>query len=256
MLKFNYPGNWGTSGYQANQYLHTYPNIKRPGWLVSHGNPNNCREFFVRSYRDKINAESGFTRWALNACCLFSYGYPASFSFEAWRNDLENHAERSLYITNSFEKHHGWPLTRLHVVKCENINIPFVFFHGPRKWTMSPYLMSIWSLCIRLGQNTWLPKKLMTLNHEDLVRQMLIAAKVKGQGGDSGQVSVMREWDTFMSLYKDLFGGINRKEHWDKSHLHGRNDRPEGIRMLLNGSTGYKTLHKKYNRLKKEKNIK
>ena len=254
MLKFNCPGNWGTSGYPTNQYLHTYPDIKKPGWLASHGNPNNCREFFVRSYREEINKGDGFTRWALNACCLFSYGRPHSDAFKKWKQSLENDAERSLYITNSFERNHGWPLTRVHTVKCQNVDIPFVFFHGPRKWTMSPYLMSIWSLCIRLGQNSWLPKKLMTLDHENMIRQMLISAR--SHAGDASQVSVMKEWDTFMSLYKDLFGGINRKEHWDKRHLHGSNDRPEGIRMLLNGTTGYKTLHKEYYRLKKEKNIK
>lgn len=256
MLKFKYPGNWDASGYQVNYYLHTYPDIKKPGWLESYTGPNNCREFFVRSYREKINKGNGFTPWAQNACCLFCYGRPESRNFEMWRDALENNSEKSLFIINSFEKRHGWPLTKLHLVECENLKIPFVFFHGPRKWTTSPYLMSIWSLCIRLGQNKWLPKKLMTLSHDDLVRQMLIAAKIQGDSGDAWQISTIREWDPFLSLYKDLFGGINRKEHWNKDHLHGSNDRPEGIMMLINKTTGYKTLSKKYYRLKKEKNIK
>ena len=257
MLKFKYPSRWEASGYPTNYYLHTYPNIKSAGWLTSHGSPNNCREFFVRSYREKINARDGFTRWALNACCLFSYGRPEPHNFEVWRDNLENDAEKSLFITNSFEKRYGWPLTKLHLVECENIKIPFVFFHGPRKWTMSPYLLSIWSLCIRLGQNKWMPQKLTSLDHKSLIRQLLIAAKLQGDIGDAWQISTtIKEWGPFMSLYKDLFGGINRKEHWATSHLNGSNDRPEGIMMLINGSTGYKTLREKYFRLKKEKNIK
>lgn len=256
MFEYRYPGRWDPSGYRVNYYLHTYPDIKRPGWLAGHGSPNNCREFFVKSYREKINGKNGFTPWALNASCLFCYGHPEKRHFKEWRTALEKDSEKSLYITNSFEKKHGWPLTRLHKVECKNLDIPFVFFQGPRKWTMSPYLMSIWSLCIRLGQQAWLPKKLMTLNHEDLVRQTLIAAKCQEKTGDAYQVSTMKEWDPFMSLYKDLFGGINRKEHWNRAHLGGANDRPEGIMKLINGTTGYEALRKKYYRLKKEKNIK
>ena len=257
MLEYTYPGSngWTASGYYGVRYIHTCPSAKDPSKLIPHGSPNDCREFYVRSYRERIEEKDAFTIWARKAYCLFTYGKPELRYFDAWATQLQTDAEKSVYITNSFEKAHGWPLTKIYPVKCTNVNMPFVFFVGCRKWTTSPYLMSIWSLTIRLGRNSWLPKKLLTLNHENLVRQILIAAK-SADGGDSHQVHTMGSWNSFLTLYKDLFAGNTRKYHWDKDHLNGVNDRPEGIMKLIDGTTGYKTLNAKYYKLKKEKKLK
>jgi len=257
MLEYTYPGpnGWSAAGYFGIRYIHTYPSPKDPNKLAQHGSPDDCREFFVKSYREKIEAGDAFTIWARKACCLFTYGRPQARLLESWTTQLMEDAEKSTYIVNSFEKAHGWPLTKVYQVKCTNVSMPLVFFIGPRKWTTSPYLMSIWSLCIRLGRNEWLPKKLLTLNHENLVRQIAISAAPQS-GGDAWQLSTIRKWDSFLALYKDLFGGNTRKYHWNKDHLDGQNDRPEGIMMLLDGSTGYKKLNAEYYRLKKEKKLK
>jgi hypothetical protein len=256
MLEYTYPGSgWSVDGYFGIRYIHTYPNSKNPNILVQHGSPNDCREFFVKSYREKIEGKDAFTIWARKAYCLFTYGRPATRELDSWTSQIMSDAEKSVYIINSFEKAHGWPLTKVYPVECTNVPMPLVFFAGPRKWTTSPYLMSIWSLCIRLGRNKWLPKKLLTLNHENLVRQIAISAAQR-DGGDAWQLSTIRKWDSFLTLYKDLFAGNSRKYHWDIDHLHGRNDRPEGIMMLLDKSTGYRELSAKYYRLKKEKKLK
>ena len=259
MLKYSYPGDWGVSGYKGLYYVLTYPDESNPGHLMSKGGVDTCREFYVRRFRNIINTKDGFTPWARRIYCLLSYGAPRRATFQSWNTELQEDAEKSLYITNSFEKAHKWPLTKLYPVECENAKITFVFFSGPRKWTTSPYLMSIWSLCIRLGRNDWLPANLMTLNHEDLVKQIMISARSKREGGDSdsSQVSTMKQWDTFLSFYKDLFGEESRKYHWDSARLKTNCcDRPEGIRMLLNNSTGHQELAKKYHTLKKEKKSK
>ena len=78
-----------------------------------------------------------------------------------------------------------------------------------------------------------------------------------GSCGDAEQLrSTIGQWDTFISLYKDLFGSHTRKYHWEIRHLMGRNDRPEGIRMLLVGNSGYTKLQKLYRELREEKKIK
>ena len=259
MLTYEYPGSWSSDGYQGLYYINTYPSIKKPGELAGLGDLHSCREFFVRTCREKINAGNGFTPWVQKAYCLLSYGRAANkTATELWNNKLELDVEKGVYITNSFEKAHGWPLTKMYQVDVRTHNdrkATGVFLAGPRKWTTSPYLMSIWSLTIRLGRNEWLPKNLMTLDHENLVRQLAIAANQIG-AGDAHQLCTIRQWDTFLTLYKDLFGGISRKYHWNKVHLHGVNDRPEGIMKLLHGNTGYKSLYNRYRMLKKEKKLK
>jgi hypothetical protein len=259
MLTYRYPGSWSSDGYRSLCYINTYPNPKEPGKLAEVGSLHSCREFFVRTCREKINENGGFTPWVRKAYCLLSYGKPQRLSMvKSWNDILESDVEKGVYITNSFEKAHGWPLTKMYQVETSSHNggqSTGVFIVGPRKWTTSPYLMSIWSLTIRLGRNGWLPRKLLTLDHENLVRQVAIAAAAIS-GGDGHQLCTIREWDTFLTLYKDLFGGISRKYHWNKTHMHGVNDRPEGIMKLMKGGTGYKALADRYAMLKKERKLK
>ncbi len=253
MLKFNYPGHWDGVNYKGMYYIHTYPLETAKNELKSVKEVNSCREFFVRSYRHMIAKHDSFTIWARKAYALYSIGRPNEHLFDNWQSDLESASEKGLYIMNSFEKEHKWPRTKLYQVECINKRIPMVFFAGSRRWTTSPYLMSIWSLCVRLGQNNWLPKKLMTLNHENLVRQLAIASK-SGRNEDATQLSkTVRHWDSFMTLYPDLFADQNRKYHWDVSHLNGGNDRPEGIYKLIAGTTRYEDLYNKYNDLRRKK---
>lgn len=257
MFKFNIPGGgWSTSGYDILHYLHVYPDPKNVGWLTGYSGAHNCREFYVQSYRGKINGGTSFTPWARKAYCILTYGRPISTSYADRQTALMADAEKSLYIINSFEKAHKWPLTKIYPVVCENVEgLTLAFFSGPRKWTTSPYLMSMWSLFLRLGRNPWLPKNLKSLDHESLIRQILIAAKSNNKGGDSdaSQMATLKQWDVFLGFYKELFGDKTRKYHWAKTRLHGANDRPEGIRMLLNQSSGYKELSAKFYKLKKEK---
>ena len=92
----------------------------------------------------------------------------------------------------------------------------------------------------------------MKLDHEKMVEALYKEAKDRG-GSDSSQLTcTICDWDLFMDSYVELFGGITRKEHWHRKHLGGRNDRPEGILRLMNGTTGYKKLFNKWNKIKQK----
>jgi hypothetical protein len=255
MLKVLYHGNLERGSYRSFYYLLSNPTSKKE-CLTPAGELFSCREFFVGRYRYIITGQPANIPSVKKAYALTMYGYPSQQHFEEWKvnllEDSQKGSQKGLYITNSFEKAHKWPLTKLYPVECTSLDIPMVYFVGPRKWTMSPYLMSIWTLCIRLGRNKWLPKKLLTLDHENLVRQLAISAG-NSPSGDRGQVrATLRNWDDFMSLYHKLFGGVARKDHWALTHLNGKNARPEGILKLINGTTGYKELHNKFIKLTKE----
>ena len=255
MLEFKYGNAW-SPGYQAHYYIHTYPNSKRPNELVSKPTANSCREYYIKNIRGVINRNDALTVSMRRAYALVTYGRCASSDLKSWQNNMNTHSEKSLYIINSFEKHHGWQRTKIYPAKCTNIPMPLVFFSGPKRWTMSPYLMSVWALMVRLGRNDWLPKKLLKLNHENLVRQLMIAAKIAVTGDANQLRQTLPEWNNFMFLYKDMFGDNTRKYHWSLKHLNGGNSRPEGILKLISGYTSYKSLHHKYFKLKEANKLK
>jgi hypothetical protein len=258
MLKFKFTRNWSVAGYSGFYYILTHPNKTAHDRLVNCSSNYDCREFYVRDLRQKIESGAATIPIARRAYALITTGRCHDGDLPGRQNSMDVASEKSLYIINSFEKQHKWQRTKIYPTKCENMSMPLMFFSGPKRWTMSPYLMSIWSLMIRLGRNGWLPKNLLKLNHEDLVRQLAISAKTRtNSNGDANQVSqTIREWDNFMFLYKDMFGGDTRKFHWDTEHLHGGGDRPEGILKLINGTTYYKSLHNKYFKLKEAQKLK
>lgn len=252
MLKFSFKGGWHAGNYLGTYYIFTYPSSKHNNQLIPSNDLNTCREYFVRRYRSMIDYYGTYEDRIKKAYAIVSCGSPQNGDFGLFNTSLLAEAQKSLYIVNSFEKKHKWPLTKLYPVECTNSEIPMVFFVGPRKWTMSPYLMSIWTLCIRLGRNNWLPKGLLTFNHRNLVRQLAVNANTFS-GFDAYQLRLtIKEWDTFMGLYHKLFGGIERKNHWSKTHLNGRDDIPEGIARLIGGGTAYKELHNKFTELTKK----
>lgn len=254
MLKFQFKGygleHCSNKGFV---FICAYPDPKNPGQLVHTGTNKTCREYFVRVLREKINSAAGKNvnmPYARRAYALVSFGKPSKPLVKSWGNALNLMAEKSLYIINSFEKHHKWQLTKLYPV--EYTDTPMIFFSGPKRWTMSPYHMSLWTLMVRAGRNSWLPKNLRKLNHENLVRQIAITSASSNYKDSSQIYGTIRDWDPFMALHKELFGKENRRYHWRKGHLYGGNDRPEGIYRLVKGTTQHHALKREYTKLKKE----
>lgn len=254
---FEFPWNSHTEPtvYKGYFYIHAFP--ERPGSneLICNGSLYGCREYFVMEYRRRIKASKHNFRGGRKAYALVTFGINSN---EEWVSDLQRCSEQSLYIVNSFEKAHGWPLTKLYVPKCTNRKMSAMFFVGPRKWTTSPYLLSIWTLAIRLGRGGWLPKKLFELDHKELVTKLYnYSANSTAKHGDARQLKrTVKEWDLFMSLYEDLFSDQTRKYHWENNHV-GRNYiiRAEGIIKLISGTTGYDELYDKYFKLREAKKL-
>jgi hypothetical protein len=259
MFEFHYsnPYGWDCSSSIGFYYIRTRPQERSKNKLISVSGVNTCREYFIKGIREQINnAKGAHPLFVKRAYALISVGRAHKSNAVSWQTLLNGYSEKSLYIINSFEKEHGWPLTKIYPVKCTNEgwHLPLIFFSGPKRWTRSPYLMSIWTLMIRLGRNQWLPKNLMELGHEDLIRQLLITGK--GSTGDGFQIGkTMRSWDLFMDSYKELFGDQTRKEHWSVTPLNGFSHRPEGILKLITGTTHHLELKQKWQKIVKEAKV-
>jgi hypothetical protein len=115
--------------------------------------------------------------------------------------------------------------------------------------------MSIWTLAIRLGRNSWAPKSLTKIStHTSLVSRLYEIACKNTRNGDAVQLkTTVKQWDTFMALYQYLFGKKDRKYYWSTARLaRGSNVRSEGIQKLLTGASTYHELFNQYQKLKKE----
>lgn len=257
MLEFN-TKDLGCSGkYKRFCYISTYPTLENSKKLISANRTYDCREYFIEEYRHQIAIKDTKHIAIKRANALLTLGPYSKKEFSSRNTTLKLDSQKSLFIINSFEKAHKWPLTKLYpVVSSTKELIPLIFFSGSRKWTMSPYLLSIWTLCIRLGRNKWLPNKITTLNHEELVKALWERAEgalVGDREVDSSQIyATIRKWDEFLELYPKLFSTNSRKYHWNSKHLTRGFSRPEGILRLISGQTQHRKLYRKWCELKKQ----
>jgi hypothetical protein len=264
MFTYSHQSAWENSNYQSFVFLKTFPVTRKK--LATTNSVHTCREYFVLSWRNGgIAGKAGLDRDQFRkAYALVTPGNPMSELASSWKVTFEKQMAKSLYIITSLEKKHKWPLTRMYPVKSTGpmitLNMPLMFFQGSRKWTMSPYLMSLWTLMIRMGRNAngWLPDKVMKLKHDEMIAYIADRAKTTAlRIGDATQTEkTIGHWDAFMSLYHPLFGNIPRHEHWSNKPLNGHNARPEGIVKLVTKQTFHKELCQKYFTLLKERNIK
>ena len=258
MLKMRFP-RWDCSDYRgAPMFLHVTPsgvdgNLKRTCREY-----NTCREYFNVCMRNKYitNGHKGID--TSRAYVVYTHGRVHKSEAKGSQQRMLNVATKSLKIINAFERKHKWyPLTKIYPVDDDqgNIYVPSAFFLGPAKWTMSPYLFSLYTLMIRLGKNDWIDDKVSDLcnDHEKLVNKLYrLGYARRGQGGDALQLyRTVRIWDILMSNYKELFGNRTRAYNWSLDRLVNSDyHRTEGIMRLAMGSTGERGLHDKVQALK------
>lgn len=70
------------------------------------------------------------------------------------KRTTEKNVSRGLKIINFFEGEMGWSKSKLFKVESENIPIDcFIYlFHGPKQWMANPYIISLYTLFVRMGK--------------------------------------------------------------------------------------------------------
>lgn len=255
-LKFEPPAAFSPTNYISLFYINTCLTKSNELRRVEPIKFNTCREYFVMHYRRAINDFGPFTPWARKAYALLSCGKCFAEAYDLRHKNFLRQARKSLKFVNSFEKQAKWQRTKLYTV--ESKNTPMVFFVGPHRWTMSPYLMSIWSLAIRVGRNGFVSDDVLAKPHKTMVERINRSARLQSEKNDDARQisSTIAFWDLFLSSYKELFGGKKRKYHWSTEVFKGAtgyiNARAEGIQRLTNGGSAAVGLRKKWRKILEE----
>jgi hypothetical protein len=258
-FKICMPSGWGF--YNNFRFIHVRPAKNDSRRMVCAGRTNySCREFFIRQMRAKFAGECGY--WGNGseidsskvyvgaACERFNTPDHIEVGLERIRAEME----KSLAILNSLESEYGWPKTRLFLLfptSPRNI-VPGCLFVGDRRWNRSPYLMSLYTLIIRLGHWDWCPSNLEGKPWPQ-VRKALKKALRGRAGSDRNFVRhSVDHWHLLLENFKHLFGYKGRAYQWSSDRL----SRPEystteGVHKLTTGTAYHERLVTKFNKLKR-----
>ena len=258
-FKIRMPSGWGF--YNNFKYMHIRPAKNDRKKMVCVGRENfNCREFFARQMRSKFAGEGGY--WGDGQEIDASKIY-VGVAFERFQTihhiksgltRLKLRMDKSLAILNALETAHGWPRTKAFPLIPEgDINIvPGYLFVGDKRWHLSPYLVSLYTLIIRLGHWDWVPRKVIGKDWPT-VKGILKASIGSSKDLDREFVrQSLDSWEILVKHYKHLFGYKDRAYQWSSDRLrYSAYSTSEGIHKLVTGDTYHARLLAKFRKLRR-----
>lgn len=237
---------WSCANYAGSSiFLHATPSDVEGKLVRTCRDHSTCREFFTICMRKKYTATSHKKISTSRAHVVYTFGrFRKIDEKSSWLRMLGT-AAKSLKVINAFERKYKWyPLTKVYPVDDDrdSVCVPAVFFLGPGKWTMSPYLFSLYTLMIRTGRNDWLSDRALDFcNDPDVFTKKLynLARIHHGSGGDALQIyKTIKIWDILMANYKELFSNTSRVYNWSVKRLSSPDyARVEGIQKLAVGTS-------------------
>ncbi len=212
-----------------------------------HSRYTGCRETFCASLRHKHNGGHMNEFSCINTKKLYvliTLGKPVS------GDSILTKMTKSLKLVNSFERYYKWPLSKIRPVndKRKYLNIPSILFTGNSKWGISPYLVSFYTLLLRIGKYSWLTDTIVNEgDHKELVKKLKKVCNAKQDSfPDAGHIyTSINMANTLISNYNKLFRTQPKKYHWSIERINNGGGYNEGIRLLADGNTRYQELYMK-----------
>ena len=258
-FNINMPFGWGY--YNSFRFMHLRPAKNNRKKMVCVGRQNfSCREFFVRQMRSKFSDETGY--WGSghdieSSRVYVGVGYERLHNMEqveVGQKHLRDKMSKSLAVLNALELEGNWPRTKMFPLNpTGKALVPGCLFIGDKKWNRSPYLMSLYTLIIRIGHWSWVPDKVQGKNWSQVHKMLSKAVGLWKTDADRDFVRQSLDyWPLLLKNYKYLFGYRNRAYQWSSARL----SRPsysamEGIHKLVRDETYHERLSAKFRKLKK-----
>lgn len=170
----------------------------------------------------------------------------AELKTEKDKADFEKSMESGLKILNTYERLMGLK-TRSKFRYVKGDKSPWIYcwlFTGPKEWLKSPYLLSLYSFCIRLGV-----KNLKFDNVDQLVKEM---KKCGDQGNERDNNYLKKMWNRIHLILKErknLFLQNGKMDPIFTENVKGSFHDKTGIVSLCTAQTLKPELNKKLNEL-------
>ncbi|TET61143.1 MAG: hypothetical protein E3J47_05915 [Candidatus Stahlbacteria bacterium] len=221
--------------------------------------PESCREIVCDHLRNNFTHKEKFDVKKLR---LLSYNKLIGFSdsrkltkrqrslVEHRKVEYDKEMAVSLKIINIIEKEFKWPLTKIYLPECKQLNENHIFyyFEGSKKWVKSPNILSLFMLLIRVSSSLKKHTEFGTLDgfHKSLCNN-----------NNTMYVSYLKthykRWLLALKYYDRLFGKISMRDLYlpdTKSSLFN-----EGINTLCDLFVKDLDLRKKFAKVLKENEI-
>lgn len=260
IVSFNYTENelpsnrYGAAFYFCNVEPIRGNSGKEVDLCIIHG-WTECREYLTLYLRRRKMTQ--FSKLAsTKANIVITPGHEAFVSNKALKQ-FHYKVKVGLKFANEYESYHNWPLTKMSIF--DDPKHRFYHIRGCRRWTKSPYLFSLWTLLLRMGNiydKRAIPRE--GLGHFELaneIREALEKDRIDEElTSYSGQVLyTIPYWDFLMKHYLEIFAGHSPQWHWGEDMLEPPDySRPEGILKLVMGDTLHKEMRKKMKKVCKK----
>jgi len=212
---------------------------------------HSCREGLMGSMRSRITGKSSVDQPTDKMRMIFRW----SASNHNRATDLpkiDGWVKRSVPVLQAFDRLAGWPLTRVYRIETDHDKWLYAYyFHSSRRWMKSSYLVSLYTLLVRMCKDERI------VGFKDFDGLVKVVSKITGAGGLRTDNTYVKDslpyWEAIMTGYPKLFRKRKLPYYWDTGRL-SRDSMggAEGVQYLVKGDTRYTEVRKELLVIKKQ----
>ena len=262
ILKDPSNGRWNT--YRSDITEMAVCNLRKNGQADTLMEFDYCREILCKFFW--YDNMKNWPNTTIAASLKFSKPYKNSFSKEIpikqnTKKKCDKLFERSINLLNIIEDYHDWPRTNMyecdHYYGCGNLdeNNAVYLFNGSSRWSISPHMLSLFTLIIRIPISV-VPFAKNIKIYEDLIN------KIKNSKYNDRDFRYLYEsflyWPILFVKFNELFKNFPAERNWNIDKIKKENEHEwetddeweyEGISTLCNFLSGDHKLQSKFKEL-------
>jgi len=210
-----------------------------------------CREGLMSSMRSRIMGKASIEQPTDKMRIIFRWS-ASDRNIKTDLKTIDGWVKRSVPVLQAFDRLAGWPLTRVYKIETGQGDwLKAYYFHSSRRWMKSSYLVSLYTLLVRMCKDAGI---VGFKDFDGLVKVVGKITKSRNLITDNSYVKdSMPYWKAIMTGYPELFRKRKLPYYWDTGRLSGDSlGGAEGVQYLVKGDTKYTEIRKKLLEIKKQ----
>ncbi len=213
---------------------------------------HSCREGLMSNMRNRITGGTTVNQPSDKMRMIFRW-VASKRNNKADMTTIDGWVKRSIPVIQAFDRLVGWPLTRVYKIETNHDGwLRAYYFHSSRRWMKSSYLVSLYTLVVRVIKD----------NRITGFKDFNELVKVVNKTLHSGKLLIsdhtyvrdsLPYWEAIMTGYSTLFRQYKLPYYWDTKRLNGSAyGGAEGVQYLVKGDTKYTEIRQELLKIKKQ----